>query len=152
MVSLQNTKIVNLVPPGAIKDNASFTSTEVDTLGYDYATFIFNLGASDIAMAALKLGETDTAGCSLADITGAVFGTSANIAGSTSALPSATDDNGNFVVEVNLIGRKRFIKPTATAGNGTTGTYLSGVCILSRAKNVPQTASERGCVQILRVG
>jgi len=151
MNPLQNTKIVNLVPPVAIKDNTSWTTTEVDCIGYNYATFIINLGATDIAMAALKLGETDTSGCSATDITGAIFGTSANIAGTTSALPTAADDGDVFVIEVDLTKRKRFLDLTATAGNGTTGTYLSGVCILSRASDSPTTAEERGCNQILRV-
>jgi hypothetical protein len=102
-------------------------------------------------MAALKLGETDTSGCSAADITGAIFGTSADIAGTTSALPTAADDGDVFVIEVDLTKRKRFIDLTATAGNGTTGTFLSGVCILSRASDSPTTAAERGCNQILRV-
>lgn len=149
---LQDTKFVNLVPPVAIKDNTGWTTTEVDTLGYDYATFVINLGATDIAMAALKLTETDTSGCSGSDVTGAIFGTSADIAGTTSALPTAADDGDIFVIEVKLGGsRKRYLDLTATAGNGTTGTYLSGICILSRAENAPRTAAERGANQILRV-
>ena len=152
MVSIQNTKFVNLIPPVAIKDNTAWVTTEVDTLGYDYATFIVNLGASDIAVAALKLTESDTSGSGFADVTGAIYGTSATIAGSTSALPTATDDDDIFVIEVDLRGgRKRYMDVSATAGNGTTGTYASGICILSRATNVPQTAAERGCNQILRV-
>jgi hypothetical protein len=148
---LQNTKYVNLIPPVARLDNGSYTTTQVDTLGYDYATFVVNLGATDIAMTALKVQESDTDGSNFADVPGAVYGTSTNIAGSTSALPTATDDDDIFLIEVDLRGRKRYLDLVATAGNGTAGTFASGVCILSRASNAPVTAAERGCNQILRV-
>ena len=151
MIHAQNTKTINVIPPVAIKDNTSWTTTEIDTLGYDYAVITVNLGATDIAMAALKVQESDTSGSGFADVTGLVFGTSTNIAGSTSALPTATDDDDNFKFEIDLRGRKRYLDLVATAGNGTTGTYASAVCELSRATNVPQTAAERGCNQILRV-
>lgn len=152
MIALQNTKFVNLIPPVAIKDNASWTCTEVDTLGYDYATFVVNLGATDIAVATLKVQESNTSGSGFADVTGLVFGTSNNIAGSASTLPAATDDDKIFVFEIDLRkGRKRYLDLVATAGNGTAGTYASGIAILSRGENCPVTAADRGASQILRV-
>jgi hypothetical protein len=126
-------KFQNCIPPAAIKDNASFTVTSTDTLGYSKATFVFALGASDIAMAALKLQESDD-DSSYADVTGLVYGTSTNIAGSTSALPSATDDNKIYLLHIaNLSGRKRYLKLVATAGDGATGTFGSAIAILENA-------------------
>lgn len=151
MIDGQAAKYVNAIPPGAIKDNASFTPVEIDTLGYDYAEIIVILGATDIAMAALTLQETDTSGSGEANITGLIWGTSANSAGSTSTLPSATDDNKVYVMQVDLRQRKRYLKLIATAGNGTTGTYLAAVCRLSRAKETPSTAALAGCGEILRL-
>ena len=150
MNQLQNTKLVSITPPAAIVDNASYTTASIDTQGWDYLQVVVYLGATDIAMTALKLQESDTDG-SYADVTGLVFGTSSNIAGSTSTLPSATDDNKFFVFDVDLRGRKRYFDLVATAGDGTAGTFLTAFAILSRGKDQPVTAAERGASQILRV-
>ena len=150
MNQLQNTKLVSITPPAAIVDNASYTTASIDTQGFDYMQVVVYLGATDIAMTALKLQESDTDG-SYADVTGLVFGTSSNIAGSTSTLPSATDDNKFFVFDVDLRGRKRYFDLVATAGDGTAGTFLTAFAILSRGKDQPVTAAERGASQILRV-
>jgi hypothetical protein len=150
MNQLQNTKLVSITPPAAIVDNASYTTGSIDTQGWDYLQVVVYLGATDIAMTALKLQESDTDG-SYGDVTGLVFGTSSNIAGSTSTLPSATDDNKFFVFDVDLRGRKRYFDLVATAGDGTAGTFLTAFAILSRGKDQPVTAAERGASQILRV-
>lgn len=151
MIYAQDAKYINAVPPGAIKDNASFTPVAIDTKGYDYAEIIVNLGATDIAMAALKVQECDTSGGSYADVTGLIFGTSDNLAGSTSNLPAATDDNAIEVFQIPLQTRKRYLKVIATAGNGTSGTYLAAIARLSRAKVLPSTAALAGADQILRI-
>ena len=145
-------KLVSVTPPAAIVDNASFTTATVDRKGFDFARFVVYLGATDIAAAALKVQESDDSGMSgAADITGAVFGTSTNDAGSTSTVPSATDDNKFFTVEIDLRGRKRYLDLVLTAGDGATGTYAAVHCVLSRAADGPVTAAERGCGDILRV-
>lgn len=146
----QTGRLVSITPPAAIVDNASYTTASIDTQGFDYLQVVVYLGATDIAMTALKLQESDTDG-SYADVTGLVYGTSANTGGSTSTLPSATADNSFFLFEVDLKGRKRFFDLVATAGDGSTGTFLAAFAILSRAKDVPVTAAERGASQILRV-
>src|SRR5512139_445078 len=138
MNELQHTKPVACIPPGVIKDNASFTAVEIDGKDYDWLTIVIALGATDIAMAALKLQESETSGGGggYTDVTGAIYGTSANIAGTTSALPTATDDNKVFLIEVDLRKRMRYLNLLATAGDGSTGTYLAAVGILSRGKLV----------------
>lgn len=152
MKPLQNTKIVAITPPAAIVDNASFTTAAIDTAGYNYAMIVVQLGSTDIAMTALKVQESDASDMTgAADVTGLVFGTSTNIAGSTSALPVATDDNKFQCFEVNLTGRKRYLDVVATGGDGTAGTYMSAFCILSSAASAPRTAAERGFDDILRV-
>ena len=151
MIPSQNSKVINVIPPVAIKDNASWTTTEIDTKGFDYCTIYVNLGATDIAAAALKVQESDTTGTGFADVTGLVYGTSTNTAGSTSTLPSATDDDDIFVFEIDLRKRKRFLDLVATAGNGTNGTFASAIAVLEKATNTPTTAAERGANQILRL-
>lgn len=147
----QETKFVSVTPPAAIIDNASATTAEVDTKGWDYAQYYVYIGATDIAMTALAVTESDTSGSGHANITGLVTGTSTNIAGSTSALPSATDDNTVRRFDIDLRGRKRYLDLTATCGDGTAGTYLAAWCILSRGAKAPVTATECGCGDILRV-
>ena len=151
MIAAQNYKLVSVTPPGAIVDNASYTTAEIDTLGFSYCQIVVYLGATDIAMAALKVTESDTSGSGHADVTGLVFGTSANIAGTTSALPSATDDNKFQRFDIDLKGRKRYLDVTATAGNGTAGTYATIFALLWRAEDTPTTAAQAGCDEILRV-
>ena len=127
----QDQRYVNLIPPAVIRDNASFTSVEIDTKGFSYLTVVCALGATDIAMAALKLQSGDVSG-TLADVSGLNFSGGTDIAGNTTSLPSATDDNKVFVFQVDLRGKKRYWNIVATAGDGATGTYLSAVAVLSR--------------------
>lgn len=147
---LQNVKYVAITPPGALIDNASATTAEVDTLGFAYLTIVAHLGATDIAMTALKVTESDTSGSGHADVTGLVYGTSTDIDGNTSALPSATDDNGFFVFNIDLRGRKRYIDVTATVGDGTTGAYLTIIGILSRGATGPSDETAIGA-QVLEI-
>ena len=101
-------------------------------------------------MTVLKLQESDSDG-SYADVTGLIYGTSAGIAGTTYALPSATADNTCFKFEVDLRGRKRWFDLVATTGTGSTGTYLTAFALLTRAKDTPVTASELNFNNILRL-
>ena len=150
MRHMQDVKFLNVTPPAAIIDNASAPTASIDSKGYDYLTVVVQLGALDVAMTALKL-QTSDADSGYADLAGAVYGTSTNIAGSTSALPVATDDNKFFVFEVDLRGKKRFFDLVATCGDGSAGTFISVFAILSVAENQLTTAAARGAADILRV-
>ncbi len=151
MIAAQDKKVIGVTFPVAIVDNASWTTVEIDTLGYDYAEFIWVMGANDIAVAALKVQESDTSGSGMADVTGAIFGTSANDAGSTSTLPSATDDNKLFSICLDLTRRKRYLDLVATNGDGTAGGFSVCVCVLTRAEQSPSSAAEAGYSQRLIV-
>lgn len=137
MKNLQKAKLVTITPPGAIVDNAAFTTAAVDTAGFASATIIVHFGAMDIAMAALKLQQSDASGSGYADITGAVGGTDFT-------LPSATDDNKFVAFFVDLKGKKRYLDLVATGGDGTTGTYFTAIAILSGAQITPSNATDRG--------
>lgn len=142
MKTMQEAKVVNLIPPVAIVDNNSWTTTEIDTAGYSWCSIYVNLGATDIAMAALKVQESDTSGSGFADITGLNFATS------PATLPSATADGLVFAVHIDLRkNRKRYLDLVATAGNGTTGTYASGLAFLYDADEIPASVSARGVSQ-----
>lgn len=129
-----------LISPTAIVDNASWTTNEIDTAGYDYLKIHFILGANDIAIAALAVTESDTSASGHANVTGLVAsGTTGD-----GRLPTATDDDNIFSFFVDLRGRKRYIDVTATNGDGTVGGYAAGMYELCRAKETPTTSSEQG--------
>jgi hypothetical protein len=140
MNNLQNVKVVNVTPPAAIKDNASFATTTIDTLGFNKVAIYFALGATDIAMTALKVQESDDSGMSgAADITGAVYG-----ATGAPALPSADDDNKVFGFFIDLKGRKRYLDVVATAGDGSTGTFGACTAHLYNPLTTEDNATQRG--------
>lgn len=142
MHHLQSCKFVNVTPPVAINDNTAYTTATVDTLGFREATFLISFGVMDIAVAALKLTESDSSNMSGAvDVAGADF----SVAPLT--LPSATDDGTQSAIFVNLQGRKRYLDLSFTAGDGSAGTYAVVTCILSRAEQMPSTAALRGLSQ-----
>lgn len=151
MIDGQLAKWVNVTPPSAISDNTALTTTEIDTLGWDYLEIAVILGATDIAMAELKVCEGDTTGEATEDITGLIFGTANKIDGVKSALPSATDDNKIFLCQIDLRKRKRYIDVAAKSGDGTNGTYCAIVARLSRGKVLPSDAAGAGAAAILRV-
>lgn len=140
MNNLQNVKVVNVTPPAAIVDNASFATTTIDTLGFNKVAIYFSLGATDIAMTALKVQESDDSGMSgAADITGAVYGASG-----APALPTATDDNKVFGFFIDLKGRKRYLDVVATAGDGSTGTFGACTAHLYNPLTTEDNATQRG--------
>lgn len=146
-------KLVPITPPGVKVDAGSYTTTAIDTKGYDYLRVAVLLGDTDIAMTALKLQESndDASADAYADITGAVFGTSTGLDGAASTLPSATGDNVFYVFLVDLRGRERYIDLVATAGDGSTGTYLTAFAELYRGEEQLLTAAGLGASQVLLV-
>ena len=141
-----NQKVINVAPPGAIVDNAAFTTAVVDTKGWAFVTFIVILGALDIALAALKLRESDASDMSGAvDIDGADYSTDAT-------LPAATADNNLYAIHVNCTGsRERYLDLSLTGGDGTAGTYATVIAILSRPEESPKSAAARGFTAELTV-
>lgn len=139
----QAKKVIVATPPAAIVDNAAVTVAEVDTLGFRKLEWLVILGATDIAVAAFKATQSDTAGSGHADISGGDFSVS------PATLPSATDDNKVFSINIDLLGKKRYHDLVLTAGDGTAGTYFTVLAILSEPEQWPDTAAERGYSQQL---
>jgi hypothetical protein len=155
MIPITN-KLVRVTSPAAIVDNASLTCQVVDTQGFRYARYVFYIGATDIALTVLKIQESDavdsaTALTTGADVPGAVYGTSTNDTGAASTLPSATDDHKFFTVEIDLRGRKRYLNPVVTVGDGAAGAFVASWCELYRGENTPTTAAQKGVGQNLKV-
>lgn len=146
MIEAMKQKIVAITHPGAIVDNAAFTTATVDTRGFAFVTIVLLLGALDVALAAFKLREGNASDMSdAADVSGADFSVS------PATLPAATDDNKLYAVQVNLKGRKRYLDLSLTGGDGAAGTYAAAFAILSHASEVPASAEARGFAQELIV-
>lgn len=139
---IQNMKFAEAVAPGVIKDNAAFTATEIDTGGFNYLTICLDIGATDIAFAAMSLQSATTTGGSFANVTGFVGGTDFT-------LPSATDDNTLLLFHIDCRGKNQFWKVAATAGDGTAGTYMSGLAVLSLSDQPLTTAALQGAGQVV---
>jgi hypothetical protein len=139
--------IVAVTPPAAILDNASATTSVIDTLGFNYCSIYVRLGATDVALAALKVQEADAAASSTA-LSSGVDITELDFAG---ALPDAGADNTIVAFDIDLRGRKRYLDLVATAGDGSAGTYLSAWAVLGRGREVPVTATQRGLAAVKSV-
>lgn len=148
---LQNAKYVAAVKPAAILDDTSATATVIDCTGYDYCTVVCQLGATDIAMSALKLQSSATSGGSYTDVTGATFDGGYGVNGATLALPSATDDGQLCVFQVDMRNKNPFLKVVATFGDGSTGGFISASAILTRGGVTPSTSSTMADGDVCRV-
>ena len=144
-------KLVSVLAPQALVDNTAWTSSAVDTIGYEHARMVFFVGATDIALASLNVGECETSGGDYTDIDGTVVGTDIALDGSVAALPTATDDGKFWIFDIVLQGRMRYLKIEATAGDGTTGTYACCWCELHRPHIAPSTIAEMGAAEVLNV-
>jgi hypothetical protein len=135
MISTQNLKYVNAASP-VVRDDASVTAIAVDTAGFNSAAFVLSIGATDAAVTAFSLTESDTEG-----------GSYTAIANSTpSSLLSATDDNDLNIIHLNLRDKniKRYIKVVVTVANGTTGGVVSCLAVLGDPAIGPNSAVDRG--------
>jgi hypothetical protein len=150
---LENFKMVSVTPPAAIIDNASATTAEVDTKGFDIARFCIYIGATDIAMTALYLTESDASGSGHVEIAATDFSdaTQTDIGGTALALPTDADDNKLIVINVDLRGRKRYLDLVATCGNGSAGTFLAAWCELLRGSELPATSAAHGCDTVIMI-
>lgn len=149
MIHAQNSKIDVVIFPQVIADNAEWvgssgsTANSADALGFHYGCFNFMLGASDIAVAGLIVVSSTTS--TLTSVTARyTFGGTGLM-----ALPGATSDDGVWRLFIDL--RKygdRYWGVTATAGNGSAGSYAAAWYEFFRADEVPNTAAERGCTAV----
>lgn len=142
-----DSKWFSAIAPAAILDNAAATGVAIDTRGGDYLEVAILLGATDIAAAGLLLQESATSGGTYTTVSDTVFGTATSPGGSTSVLPSATDDGGIFLFTVDC--RKLafpFVKVLFTAGDGAAGTFVCAVARLSKKDASPTTGLELGAV------
>ncbi len=152
-LQLQRMALSRGVAPAVINnvDSTAFACYAVDTNGCKAVHCLIHLGATDGAMGSCKIQESNTLTnattlASGTDITGADFSVS------PATLPSATDDNGFFLVTIPITGaRKRYLNLVSTTGDVTAGTYLTACWIKEALDEAPNTAAKRNLVQHLIV-
>ena len=125
----------------SVAASATYTH-EIDTLGFKYASIdvMFSpFTASNVSIASvLRVGETDTTGGSLTNVSGLVGGTDFTIA----ATGASTGNVGGIArFNVDLRGRKRYLTVVTTPS--TTVAVVSSVR-LSKGEQHAVTASESG--------
>lgn len=131
-------KFVMVTPPAAKVDNAAFTTAAVDTKGWRRCTFVAIFGDIDIAVASAKVRHSDASDMSSsADLS--TGGTDFSLG------TAAGSDNKIHAFDVDCRGKKRYLDFEITGGDGSTGTYLSVIAILSEPEIAPDSAADRGC-------
>lgn len=137
---LQTSKVINAIPPTAIKDNAAFVSKVIDTRGLSYGEFHALLGSIDAAAAVFKVMESDEK--TDANTLGGVPTTVKDL----TTKPGATDDDKTWIVGISFVSavRKRYIQLQATAGDGAAGTFLAASFVGIPDGVVSSTTSDRG--------
>lgn len=134
------------VAPQAIVDDASWTCYAVDTNGCKAIHCLVHLGATDIAMVALKIQEAEALSSATA------LNSGADITGATFTAPTDTADNTFLLCTIPVTGaRMRYFNLVATAGDGSTGTYLTAIWIKESKDEAPGTAALRNLGQHLIV-
>jgi hypothetical protein len=149
-----NQKIALITAPGALIDNAALTTVSIDTKGWNRCDIYVVVGATDIAMAVLKLQQSDDDGSTdpYADVSNLNFATGTLQDGTAAVLPAASGafgDNTVHACRVDLRGKKRYLDLSATGGDGSVGAYIMAFAILSEPSIAPSTAAERGVAQEL---
>jgi hypothetical protein len=148
---MQQAKYVRAISPTAIIDNTSAATTVIDARDFDYCTIVVQLGATDIALTALKVEASTTSGGTYADITGATFAGGTSPDGTVLALPSATDDNQTCVFQIDMRGKNPFLRVVATFGDGAAGGFVAAIAILTKARLSPATSATMADGDVCRV-
>lgn len=148
MLNIANIKTVVMIRQEAATNAATLTSTQLDTLGYDYATIIVHGTTSNNATNnpdVFKLTELDTTVVSsFANVSGAVGDTDFTIPNS----PTATTTAPFFKFNLDLRKRKRYI--TLVISPVTTQTF-SAVALLARAEQSPVGTTAENVAGILTI-
>jgi hypothetical protein len=137
MIYPTTSKTLLVTPPAAAVNNAAVVCASVDRKGFDYAVFTLILGATDANITACKMQESDD-NSTWSDVSGLDFSVS------PATLPRSTDTNHLFAWDVDLRGRKRYLRPAITVASGSTGAFVCVIAELHRAEQTPSTAAGRG--------
>lgn len=139
MFPLQNTKSVNVLKQASFTTSQSATGV-IDTLGFDEVAvdiWLDTAASTSNVLTVLKLSECDTSNGSYSDIDALTGGT-----GFTIPTAANTSIAEIYRLNVDCRGKKRWLKPTVTAGNAA---LIMGVtATLGRAEVASEARSGTG--------
>ncbi len=141
-MTFQGNKHYLLLAPQSVASSATATSN-LDTRGWGEAQVTFHLGAgaTTTGPAVMKLSESDTTVVtSFADISAFVAGSGFTAA---AVLTTSAATSPAVVMNVDLRGRKRYLKASFTPSTGGAG-LVAITAQLSRGKESASSASEAG--------
>ena len=148
MIDQFGTKHALVAAPISLAASGTLTVTTLDTLGDEYLRGTGDFGVTDTTLATLKLQQSDAANMSgPIDVPGTVVGTDNNDTGVASVLPGATDDFHRFVFQVDLRGKKRYMKLIAIASATGTAALIEAWAELSRPHESPASDAAAGITQ-----
>lgn len=128
-------KRISLFKP-QLADNQTLTSPALDVLKHKFAQIVLEVGASDIGLSDVRLEERNNTTDSWTVVP--------NSAVSSTLLTATAVDNKCFSWHVTLQGRKRYVRLTATVGDGTLGANLCAYAITNLDSERINTAAQRG--------
>jgi hypothetical protein len=148
-------KYVPIINPAAIVDDddpvgayGDANPVSVDTAGFSHARILVHLGATDIALTAFGAFAGAAAASGADDATYSAI-TGASFTGAD--LPSATDDGKFFALDIDLRSVSgRYLALDLTVGNGSSGGFVSAICLLSKGDEELGTAAGQGIESIAR--
>ena len=144
MIQITQTKKIQLAWPQGRVNNATVTCTSADRSGYDYAVVRVTLGANDAGFSTFKMQEADD-NATFNDVPGTDFSIAPLV------LPTTANGNTLWEFQLDLRGRKRYLKPLLIAGNGTLGVFVAVSAELFRAEQTPITAAQQGLAGVVTV-
>lgn len=155
MIHMQNVKFVLGLAPISSNGTAA-TCVEVDTLGWDYATVVFQSGLTGAATYdELAVYAGDTAGSVTTVITKATLleNSSGIVAGTTVTFTDPTDAGGDGKIWVAFLDLRkvglRYLLPVVDPG--AAASLMGVLVILSRGEQTPNTYAERGALETITV-
>jgi len=130
---------------------AQTATASIDTMGYDFMQLAVKLGteaAVSSVPTTLKLSESDiTDATGYSDIKAFVGGTATDGFSLTGSVFTATSTSANVVFNVDLRGRKRYIKIAMSPQ--VTDALFGVYAVLARGEASPSTAARLGAVTLI---
>lgn len=127
-------KVGSSIPP-LLRDNTSVNGASVDCAGYDRALVIIHVGANDVASTFELEDSADNSTFADVDLPST---------GATIITTGTNETNEVYLVDINLLYVRRYLRVQHTAGNGTAGTNASAVILLLDGKH--QTPDQENTV------
>lgn len=143
--SLHENAAIDVIKPQLV-NNTAVASDWLPMKNFNRATFILNLGATDITIDAKVQQATAVAGTNAKDVTGAVL-----------TQIAALGDNKYMVIEVeadhmDVAGGFNHLQLSITVGDGTVGGDVSAVILRTGAKHLPVTQNANLTQKIIVAG